>query len=550
VYRGSNQIVTDRLDVFVGDALPDNKVHELVKKCFEVRLHKLDDVNDANNVDYATRAGWLQQSLAPLMQCTWYEVRAFAGQRELTLKPHQWSRYLRACDSKASSASGQDAEPFSDASIADAWTYLKDTDKVQIAVTTYSVDDSVVGLLKLQPEHALSLWTNLSEKQKSNPRILRAFVLTNMLGDHIFEEVAKLLRPVCKNDERVACFVSELMAKCGAYKCSRQARVLLPQHGGNGGALLAVYRNVWGPPQMADVNGGGGGGGDGGGGGADGGGPWKPARVLGNVFSDVCHGELSPGSYTRDDVLARAKVCGDVLALHDCQYLDDVEIMTAALTSSFEHLLPSTFGCRNTLANDKTFMMTAFKKNIENLSKASQQVCDDPDMVAAQLEKGCVRFNITKADIVTDPVVAAHVLAYRSSYRTGFYHKVHVDKDAMLDIISRKASVLQGLFQSAKLTTRKQVAVWETAASELVNDEHFLLDCVKRNWRAATNVAQMRPHLSHKVWAAAFGFFKAAKFAAEYYSVILANERRNRRRFVFAPMQHLVAEVGVRIQQR
>lgn len=347
VFHGSNQVVADQLDVFVEDTLPDDKVRELANKLFKVRLQKLDDVNDANKIDYATRAGWLQESLVPLMNCEWHAVRAFAGQHELTLKPHQWSRYFSAYNGNALSTSGQDeedAEPFSDASIADAWTYLQNTANVQIAVTKYSADDCVIGLLKLYPcTRTPFLWKGLSEKQKSSPRILREFILTGKLGNQIFEEAAKRLRPVFKeNDEAVACFISELVAKSGAAALLNRPQPVF---------LYAV----------GNRNGGGGNSA-----------PWKPQRILGNVFSDVCHNELSAGNYTRNDVLERARVCGDVLALHDSKFLDDVEIMTAALESSFEHLLPSTFGCRNTLTDDKAFMMTAFKKNIENLNKASK----------------------------------------------------------------------------------------------------------------------------------------------------------------------------------
>lgn len=163
----------------------------------------------------------------------------------------------------------------------------------------------------------------------------------------------------------------------------------------------------------------------------------------------------------------------------------------------------------------------------------------DPDVVAAVLKRGCGEryVDISKEDILTNPVVAAHVLAHPRIHRTSIYDKVYVDKDTMLDIIARDASVLKNLVQAAKLKSRKQLAVWETAADELVQDNQFMINCVKRNWRAASYVSQRHPHLSKKAWAAAFGFFGPAKFAAYYCSKLLAVEgERDEPRFVFAHM--------------
>ena len=191
--------------------------------------------------------------------------------------------------------------------------------------------------------------------------------------------------------------------------------------------------------------------------------------------------------------------------------------MTAALESSFNHLLPTTLRQTDTLADDKTFMLEAFLKNNDNLLKASKRLQSDPDVIAAQLERGYAPRSISKHEIETNPVVAAHVLAHSTSCRTGIYNKVHIDKDTVLDIIAQDASVLEALVKAAKLKTRKQVAVWETAADELVQDEQFMIACVKRNWRAASVVSTRHPHLSNGAWTAAFEFFGAAKFAAQYY---------------------------------
>ena len=253
----------------------------------------------------------------------------------------------------------------------------------------------------------------------------------------------------------------------------------------------------------------------------------RPPRIFGNVFSDLIYEELSPGEYTRDDVLARAKVCGDILSFHGKSYIDDSEIMEAALESSFLHKLPLLhigawrYDCRSELQKNKQFMIKAVLKNRFNLKYASPANADDPDVYAAAQTQECKQalHKVPRTNLASngpqpqwqfdnifnhfhpDPVEAAYILAYCPS-NTKVYKRVFIDNDTLLDIIARDASVLETIVKRASMKAVKQNRVWETAADELINDKQFMLNCVRRNRHTVFQVAASLPHLVNDVKAA------------------------------------------------
>jgi hypothetical protein len=499
VFQGSNHVAADQFEVHVDDVLSETQLAELHVQCFQcfsVKLPK--EAFSANTVDCATKAAYLQNTLLQFFKdCSWHgEVRAFAGQHELTLKPHQWSEYFSAYIDNDRHRTAKPAKPI-DGLLVKAWNYLKNTDNVRIAVTTYSKYESIIGHLRTaavtNPTGILDVWNRLSDKEKT----LRVVVQFIKIGRYNFlcwdaaREAYSIINRHFGAEKIAECnaFLSELLAKSGCW-----------------------YLSVC------------------------------PPRVLGNVFSDMIYQELSHGTYTRNDVLERAKVCGDILGLHGGWYLDDLEVMEAALESSYLHRLPVIGWCTHhrsvwfkKLMNDKQFMIKAILKNKRN-SEALEfsSLANDPDVYAAEQTEECkqaLRKVLCTNHSVDgpqsefedhlspttkfhpNPVEAAYILAY-CPFNTNIDSKVSIDKDTMLDIVSRDASVLERIVRSAAQKLVKQNAGLETAAHELVSDQQFMLDCVRKNRYIVFQVVEAFPGLYIEAQAAAFASFGPAKWAA------------------------------------
>lgn len=484
MFHGSNQVAADQFEVHVDDVLSETQLSKLHTQCFaNVKLPKEAFLD--NTVDCATKAAWLQNSLMQFFKdCSWHgEVRAFAGQHELTLKPHQWSEYFSAYIDSDCIQAVKPAKPI-DGSLVKAWNYLKHTDNVRIAVTTYSKYESIVGRLQTLADpfdihKILDVWKLLPDTEKTLRVVVQFIKIGSMtfLNAHAEEAYSIINRHFGaeKTDECNA-FLSELLAKSGCWCLS-----------------------------------------------------FLPPRVLGNVFSDAIYEELSPNTYTRNDVLARVKLCGDVLRLHGTLYLDDLEVMEAALESCFQHRLP--YSCcvgRSALLKDKQFMIKAVLKNKRNLELAySQIIYYDPDVYAAAqtqeckqaLKKASIHYASSHNGFHPNPVEAAYILAYYKHYSHNVcivdpqsvdpQKKFFIDNDAMLDIISHDASVLERIAEHAD-----RLPVLSEAANELVNDKQFMLACVRKNWHTVFQVVDNLPHLKIEAEAAAFASFGPARWAA------------------------------------
>jgi hypothetical protein len=439
-WLGSCSVIASALPVLTESVL-DTETCALLNSAFPVLtesvmdaetcapLNKFVVAKPGDKVDLMTRAAVLQESLAKLLKLDWHgKVRAFAGstkQLELTPRPSEWEKYFESFD-----AENEDDEAtkkrYDDSYLTSAWDFLTENADAPVFVTQYPAEESAAGQIGAHNYKWIRIWNNLPEKLKYTKQVAVAYakaagprfadilpcdfpeahyigITHNCMYD--FESVPKTL----KQNKEFCAKASEL----AYYNWDCQTA-----HGWNLRTPYVYRNNVWTPI--------------------------VPPRVLHNPFSDWLHGQLSPGEYTRRDVLERVKLCGNVLLLHDPAYHADMELVKAALATSRG---PAVCGLvSEELRDDLEFMTDAIQKKPWCVLQSSTRLKENVEfckMAAAKTQKsGPAAWQWVPQSIVdSSPDVATHFLAQSGDQKpAGFVAQINTE--LMVDLVGRNTRVL------------------------------------------------------------------------------------------------------------
>ena len=465
LFLGSNKVVAEDLPVHVCDDLDDDALSDFAASVgCDIPVVDADD-GTLKQIDYVTRAYWLQTQLMPFLpSCTvHYEVRAFANSSlDLTLKPAQWSQYYAAYDTGLNLKVAQSLND----ELTAAWNYLKENEDAPIIVTFHREEETTLERLKkTHPENVRHLWKSLPDRLKKNMRVTVAFLATGQImledADHAKDSLEanvayaaahmcdKLQRYIADapmhNDARFAAKMSEVLAKVdGRHRqCTN---------------WCLDYTKC-------------------------------PQRVHDNVFSDVVHQTLSRTEYTRDEVLARVKMCGSVIMLHDPRFRSDVEIVTEALKANYSGVLECDGEARHCIMlgrdmlDNKSVMIAAVSQHPSWYKLASDELEEDPDVYLPLLKKHGRRGSllIPKRVVQTDAVAATHRLFDGLCYVES-KTELLIDKETALGIVARDASAVDNLFAMTK-PAPVYCKNRQAAARKLLQDRSFIRACIAKNWR-------------------------------------------------------------------
>ena len=412
------------------------------------------DVHVDDDVDYATRAAWLQTSLIPhIPGCKWHgSVRAFAGfdGPELTLKPIAWSQYFAAFD-----ANGSGSFESEQSVVAGAWTYLKAHDGT-IVVTRYRYDESFIGQIKTLDnyEEVRDLWDMLPVNVRTQAHVLKALA-AHQCDFHAMPPQA------WKIAEVHYAYASRKCSRFGHAPASlRQSRDFVLRVTG---LLYPDYPIVhsW---NYNDGNN-------------------APPHISGSALSDCFHDTLSPGTYTRDDVLRRARECGDVVLLHGKAWLNDLEVVQAALESGcFINLLSRLPGA---LRDNKEIILKIVSHNGRDVRYASDRLKADFDVCTAACINSCdafQSFTSSEIDAIRPLWPRSPLIRTCASLASKSSDPFSMDRAVLLQLIKKNKYLVRDLMSFGG-------ARW-------LFDDSFVHDCVRANWLTA---AYLKVYLaSHK----------------------------------------------------
>ena len=485
---GSNKVVAEALPVHVGDTLDDAALSRFNSSLYcgipvEIPVEipvgmpvgepvgELVVIDACKQVDYVTRAYWLQTALLPhFPNCKkHYKIRAFSGASsglDLTLKPAEWSQYYAAYNTGGNRAVAQSLND----KVAAAWDYLKENERAPIIVTCYRDDEAILERLEQTwSADVYALWHSLPDRLKKNMRVAVAFLSTGKVT---------LAHAVHAKDSLEANIAFALAHKKPASKAD------VPMHADV--RFNAAISEAYMTRQMQMC--------------------WNQAecsictvglqRVPGNMFSDAVHSQLSPGTYTRDDVLARVKTFGEIVKLHDPCYKRDAEIMTVAFNNlTLLKKTQRTWHCNYTLdlpdclKDSKAVVVAAVGYDAAFLRNASDRLQNDLDVCRAAVSN-VSGVHIRRSVIQRDPVVAAYILvAEQQRFKRASSHMAKLDyepqvyQQTVLDQVANSEQRLGVVFMVARNRAKKKNPFWKAAASKLVQDEAFIKACVKANWR-------------------------------------------------------------------
>ena len=461
-FLGSNKVVAEALCLYVEDEL-DNTGLAVVTSllCCGISVKGVDSSD--KQIDYVTRAYSLQTQLMPFLPscAAHYEIRALAGKSsglDLTLKPAQWSRYYAAYDTGGDTKVAQTLND----ELAAAWNYLKENRDAPIVVTCHRDDETTLERLKnTHPENVRDLWVSLPDRLKKNMRVTVAFLSSGKItfadADHaknsLEANVAYVLAhksqtafpnlsaPPMHADLRFRAAVAEAFVRGKIKWCwNRDCTICKP--------------NLY--------------------------------RVLNNVFSDVLHNELSPGEYTRDDVLARVKTYGSIVQLHDPCYRQDAEVITEAY-NNLKRMWPSQHVSGGLFPacfkDDKSVVIAAVGYDATLLEEVSDRLQRDSDVCRAALTSHWQDHltTICRSVVQHDPVVAAYMLMAQRNIK--LHAEPQIDKQVVLDLVATNSQHLRAVFMVARQRAKRKNPFWKQAACKLVQDQEFIMACVRRNWR-------------------------------------------------------------------
>jgi hypothetical protein len=396
-------------------------------------------------VDLMTRAAVLQESLASLLKLDWHgKVRAFAGsakQLELTPRPGEWETYFESFDVKNKDDEKADTKRYDDSYLTSAWDFLTKNADALVIVTQYSAETSAAGQIRAHKSNCYNIWQSLPEKLKRTEQVAVAYAkATTNFALFRFSDFPEVHYICIKNDNSYSFECVPETLKQNKEFCAKASE-------------LAYYKWYC---QMPNV----------------------PPRVLHNPFSDCLYEQLSPGEYTRQDVLERVKICGDVLLLHDPVHHADMEIVAAALATS--RGLDVCYLLSLELTDDFEFMTDAIQKNPWCVLVSSTRLQENADFCKMALAKTYRSVHVDtwgwvpKSIVYSSPDVAAYFLVSQIAVRIDV---AQVNKELIIDLAGRDTSVLSHLHEL-------RYAGIETAHN-LLQDDEFLLACVKQNWRHA-----------------------------------------------------------------
>ena len=404
-------------------------------------LHVLKDALDVDvdddYSDYATLAAQLQTSLMSLIpDCDWHgSIRAFAGPNgpELTLKPDAWSQYYAAFDQYGTGAVDE-----VQSSIAGSWIYLKSYDG-PIVVTRYKHDETFIGHVRFAAySDVMHLWRLLPAHVKKQPNVLEE--LAYRVSQYADPGKTIELMPFeawALPEAHYACALNGRMTIRAAPASLQQSQDFLLKIT----ELLYTYGFC----------------------------PVLPPRVLNSVFSDVLYEALSPGTYTRDDVLKRARICGDVLLLHGKAWFNDIEIMQAAFESGHYDELAEKLP--DELRDNKKFMLKVVQKCGCDLEYASDRLKADVDVCTA----ACIQ-DLYAVQYVSKEAIHSNALIHTcfcAFFLPPTPTKSLLDKDVLRQHVNSRYHKIEDTLA-------------DFLEQNLVDTSSFYYDCVKANWNTVT----------------------------------------------------------------
>lgn len=425
-------------------------------------------VHAHDDVDLATRCFWLQHSLRPLVKSSWYgEVRAWLvspnDQRclNLTLRPGDWRSYYEATYTKT--------EFKQERAIKDAWAVLAYQTKQQDGQQPTVVNTLIVTKYSNPVENACGFFTGcavynacitdlskmMTESTARHPRVVAAAFdckrsWTN--DTDVFFEILRL-----RDLRKKLCLSCELEHE-HEIQCRKLNNTVAAK---TKDAVFFVLKNT--ETTAASAN--------------------DLVHLHGDVFSDVFHQKLTPNCvYTRDDVLERVKVCGEVLLLHDKAHWHDEEVVFAALEALHGTQFYQNF--QQHYQNNEQFWVRASRAHSHVALKVPAQFRNNLDIRVSLLQYASwekkSRFhsaiNAWVKDAKRDKHVwlaaAARATKYSTVNWTYMPPKLSNDENFVIELVSMNHLALYLLSNRLTSPGLKEITV------------ALLLKCLKANWRA------------------------------------------------------------------
>ena len=429
--------------------------------------------------DTVTRSIDLQTNLNKLVSAkSSSEIRAFVGldqEFELTLSPCDLNNYFESFRKQT---------PYCDARLEVAWYNLrKSKQTVPIVVTRYDPVECAIG--HLQRRYSLPNWQfshnnsvehlfcNLPAELRINERLLGAYIQAGLHTKSV---------PV---DAWAKPHVHLWFAKHHGQSTWEFAPQALQQ---NETFALQLTQQLWRgkkrnrlqchalPPHVDDV------------------------------YSDCLHDCLYRADYTREDVLARVALCGDVLKLHQAWFADCEVVLTAyksARSHTIEHTrLPSMW-------NDKQFVLQAVTLCGNAVRNASCLLKNDFDVGLAAVSQSHEAYSSLSEELRGMPEIVLRAASHHCMLtRVGL--AIQTNKALVLKLVALNRRAFDGF---VTIPNHEQQTVYDS--KKFMQDQSFMLDCVKANWQVAfyLPVETRTSSLGFAVRVAACNHFRNARCA-------------------------------------